>query len=76
MSDLRESGSIEQDAYIVGLLYRKVYYADNQDDRDEDDGEAELVLAKNRNGPTGNIPLTFLPALMLFETRAFTPEPS
>ncbi|MDB4439274.1 DnaB-like helicase C-terminal domain-containing protein, partial [bacterium] len=44
---------------MVGLLYRKVYYADNQDDRDEDDGEAELVLAKNRNGPTGNIPLTF-----------------
>jgi replicative DNA helicase len=76
MSDLRESGSIEQDADMVGLLYRKVYYADNQDDRDEDDGEAELVLAKNRNGPTGNIPLTFLPALMRFETRAFTPEPS
>ena len=76
MSDLRESGSIEQDADMVGLLYRKVYYADNQDDRDEDDGEAELVLAKNRNGPTGNIPLTFLPALMRFETRAFTSEPS
>jgi replicative DNA helicase len=76
MSDLRESGSIEQDADMVGLLYRKVYYADNQDDRDEDDGEAELVLAKNRNGPTGNIPLTFLPALMRFETRAFSPEPN
>ena len=75
MSDLRESGSIEQDADMVGLLYRKVYYVDNQDERDEDDGEAELVLAKNRNGPTGNVPLTFLPALMRFETRAFTPEP-
>jgi replicative DNA helicase len=75
MSDLRESGSIEQDADMVGLLYRKVYYVDNQEDRDEDDGEAELVLAKNRNGPTGNVPLTFLPALMRFETRAFTPEP-
>lgn len=75
MSDLRESGSIEQDADMVGLLYRKVYYVDNQEERDEDDGEAELVLAKNRNGPTGNVPLTFLPALMRFETRAFTPEP-
>ena len=75
LSDLRESGSIEQDADMVGLLYRKVYYVDNQDERDEDDGEAELVLAKNRNGPTGNVPLTFLPALMRFETRAFTPEP-
>lgn len=74
MSDLRESGSIEQDADIVGLLYRKVYYVDNQEDRDEDDGEAELVLAKNRNGPTGNVPLTFLPALMRFETRAFQKE--
>jgi len=76
MSDLRESGSIEQDADMVGLLYRKVYYVDNQEERDEDDGEAELVLAKNRNGPTGNIPLTFIPALMRFETRAFTTEPS
>jgi replicative DNA helicase len=74
MSDLRESGSIEQDADMVGLLYRKVYYVDNQEDRDEDDGEAELVLAKNRNGPTGNVPLTFLPALMRFETRAFQKE--
>ena len=75
MSDLRESGSIEQDADMVGLLYRKVYYVDNQEERDEDDGEAELVLAKNRNGPTGAIPLTFIPDLMRFETRSFQPEP-
>jgi len=58
------------------LLYRKVYYKDSQEERDEDDGEAELVLAKNRNGPTGSIPLTFIPHLMRFETRAFTPEPN
>lgn len=76
MSDLRESGSIEQDADMVALLYRKVYYAENQQDRDDDDGESELVLGKNRNGPTGNIPLTFLPALMRFEPRAFTTEPT
>ena len=76
MSDLRESGSIEQDADMVGLLYRKVYYAENQEDREEDDGEAELVLAKNRNGPTGSIPLTFIPDLMRFETRSFAREPN
>lgn len=76
MSDLRESGSIEQDADMVGLLYRKVYYVDNQEERDEDDGQAELVLAKNRNGPTGAVPLTFIPDLMRFETRAFDSEPS
>lgn len=71
MSDLRESGSIEQDADLVGLLYRKIYYAENQTD---DDGEAELILAKNRNGPTGNIPLTFIPALMRFEPRIPDPQ--
>jgi replicative DNA helicase len=77
MSDLRESGSIEQDADVVGLLYRKVYYAEKNEDAEpiEDDGEAELVIAKNRNGPTGSIPLTFIPNLMRFEARSFAPEP-
>jgi len=75
MSDLRESGSIEQDADMVGLLYRKAYYAESAEEKEEDEGESELVLAKNRNGATGNIPLTFIPSLMRFESRAFTPEP-
>ncbi|MCP5536355.1 MAG: replicative DNA helicase [Akkermansiaceae bacterium] len=70
MSDLRESGSIEQDADIVGLLYRSAYYADKQEDRDEEDGKAEILIAKNRNGPTGGVPLTFLKEIMRFETRA------
>lgn len=75
MSDLRESGSIEQDADMVGLLYRKAYYLESADEKEEDDGESELVLAKNRNGATGNIALTFIPPLMRFETRDFRPEP-
>ena len=67
MSDLRESGSIEQDADMVGLLFRTAYYAEDQEQRDEMDGIAELTLAKNRNGPTGSIPLTFIKELMRFE---------
>lgn len=68
MSDLRESGSIEQDADLVGLLYRNKYYAENEEERAALEGKAELVLAKNRNGETGGIPLTFVEELMRFES--------
>jgi len=68
MSDLRESGAIEQDADMVGLLYRTAYYAETEEEKTEKAGEAELVLAKNRNGETGHIPLTFIADLMRFET--------
>lgn len=74
MSDLRESGSIEQDADLIGLLYRSEYYADSDEDREEEQGLAELVIAKNRNGPTGSVPLTFIKELMRFESRAFSPD--
>lgn len=67
MSDLRESGSIEQDADMVGLLYRSAYYAETPEEKEEEAGKAELVLAKNRNGETGHIPLTFIADLMRFE---------
>jgi replicative DNA helicase len=70
MSDLRESGSIEQDADMVGLLYRTAYYAENDEEREQMAGMANLVLAKNRNGETGDIPLTFIAELMRFETGA------
>ena len=70
MSDLRESGAIEQDADAVGLLYRTAYYAEDAADKEAKAGEAELVLAKNRNGETGHIPLTFIAELMRFETGA------
>lgn len=56
LSDLRESGSIEQDADIVGFLYRDEYY----NDESEDLGVAELILAKHRNGPVGTIRLAFI----------------
>jgi replicative DNA helicase len=68
MSDLRESGSIEQDADMVGLLYRTAYYAEDAEEKEAEAGKAELVLAKNRNGETGHIPLTFIADLMRFES--------
>lgn len=68
MSDLRESGSIEQDADMVGLLYREAYYAQDEEEKQASEGVAELILAKNRNGPTGTIPLTFIAEIMRFET--------
>lgn len=69
MSDLRESGSIEQDADLVGLLMRPEVYAE-EDDREEVAGEAEFIIAKQRNGPTGEVPLTFHKEFMRFENRA------
>lgn len=70
MADLRESGSIEQDADMVGLLYRPGYYAEDEAAKEAEAGAAELILAKNRNGSTGHIPLTFVEDLMKFESGA------
>lgn len=56
LSDLRESGSIEQDADLVGFLYRDDYY----NDESELQGLAEMILAKHRNGPTDTVKLSFL----------------
>lgn len=58
MSDLRESGSIEQDADVVLMLHREDYYHRDEPDY-EDEKTAELIVAKQRNGPTGSIPLRF-----------------
>src|SRR5216117_2778627 len=70
LSDLRESGSIEQDADLVGLLVRPEIYEEDEEARAEKEGEAELIIAKQRNGPVGEIPLTFLKEFTRFETRA------
>jgi replicative DNA helicase len=70
LSDLRESGSIEQDADLVGLLVRPELYEEDEEARVEKAGEAELIIAKQRNGPVGEIPLTFLNEYTRFETRA------
>ena len=69
MSDLRESGAIEQDADMIGLLYRSAYYAEDDAEREERGADANLALAKNRNGPTGDIPLSFIAELMRFIPR-------
>ena len=69
MSDLRESGAIEQDADMIGLLYRAAYYAGDDEEREQVGADANLALAKNRNGPTGDIPLTFAAELMRFSPR-------
>jgi replicative DNA helicase len=58
MSDLRESGSIEQDADVVMLLHREDYYH-RGDENYQRDNTAELIIAKQRNGPTGSVSLTF-----------------
>ena len=70
LSDLRESGSIEQDADLVGLLVRPELYEEDEEARQEKSGEAELIIAKQRNGPVGEIPLTFLKEFTRFEDRA------
>jgi replicative DNA helicase len=70
LSDLRESGSIEQDADLVGLLVRPEYYETDDEAKQERAGEAELIIAKQRNGPTGDVPLTFLKQYTRFESRA------
>lgn len=63
MSDLRESGSIEQDADVVAFIYREDYYKPS----DENAGMAELILSKQRNGPTGTVKLAFLKEFTRFE---------
>jgi replicative DNA helicase len=69
LSDLRESGTIEQDADIVGLLWRKEYYAGDEEEKAEAGNAAELRIAKHRNGPTGDIPLSFEKSITRFSDR-------
>lgn len=65
LSDLRESGAIEQDADMVLFLYREAYY--NKEKRNQDGSEdTQLIVAKNRNGPTGEVSLKFDPAYASF----------
>lgn len=71
-SDLRESGSLEQDADLVCLLHNKADY--DAAARDAGDGEAVLIIDKHRNGPTGDVPLTFLKQFTRFVDRAWKQE--
>jgi replicative DNA helicase len=69
LSDLRESGSIEQDADVVAFIHREEYY-----DRDNEDlkGKAEIIIAKQRNGPTGSVHLAYLSDFTRFENLDMT----
>ena len=67
LSDLRESGSIEQDADMVAFIFREELY---KPDREDLQGRAELIISKQRNGPTGKIKLAFLNKFVKFENLA------
>ena len=71
LSDLRESGSIEQDADVVAFIHREEYY-----DRENEDlkGKAEIIIAKQRNGPTGSIQMAYLADYTRFENLASNGE--
>jgi replicative DNA helicase len=69
MSDLRESGAIEQEADVIFMLYREEYY-----DPEKNPGVAEIIIAKQRNGPTGTVNLAFLSNYMHFEPLAMGAE--
>ncbi|MHC5827902.1 MAG: DnaB-like helicase C-terminal domain-containing protein, partial [Nostoc sp.] len=67
LSDLKESGSIEEDADLVIMLYRDEYYSPDTPDR----GIAEVILAKHRNGPTGTIKLLLDTRFACFKNMKF-----
>jgi len=60
LSHLRESGAIEQDADVVIFVHREEYYATSDEEREKVAGQAELIVAKQRNGPTGVVRLSWL----------------
>ena len=70
LSHLRESGAIEQDADVVMFIHREEYYQTSEEDRARCAGEADLIVQKQRNGPTGDVKLTWLRDYTRFENAA------
>ncbi|MGA9060639.1 MAG: replicative DNA helicase [Terracidiphilus sp.] len=66
LSDLRESGSIEQDADVVAFIHRESYYKHDQGETKSETADSEIIFAKQRNGPTGTIHLNFIERFTLF----------
>jgi len=67
LSDLRESGSIEQDADVVAFIHRESYYNRDEEQSDADRAKSEIILAKQRNGPTGTVQLNFISRFTRFD---------
>jgi replicative DNA helicase len=77
LSDLRESGSIEQDADVVAFIHRESYYKKDENGEEDPDtkNKAEIIIAKQRNGPTGSVHLAYLAECTRFENLAgYAPE--
>ncbi|HET9743298.1 MAG TPA: replicative DNA helicase [Terriglobales bacterium] len=75
LSDLRESGSIEQDADVVAFIFREEYYMRKDEIPPEIEGVAEIIISKQRNGPTGVVKLAFLKNSTRFENMMEGPPP-
>jgi replicative DNA helicase len=67
LSDLRDSGAIEQDADVVVFIHRPEMYAKDPEERESTEGQAEIIVAKHRNGPTGHLNLYFRKSCTRFE---------
>ena len=70
MSDLRESGALEQDADLISFMYREYMYKPTE----ENQHKAEVIIAKQRNGPTGRVPLHFFGEYMRFENPSYAED--
>ena len=70
LSNLRESGAIEQDADVVMFVHREEYYLNDEQERERVKGEADLLIRKQRNGPVGDVKLTWLHDFTRFTNRA------
>lgn len=74
LSDLRESGSIEQDADVVAFIHREAYYNRDEEMSEADRAKSEIILAKQRNGPTGSVHLNFISRFTRFDNPDSTHE--